>query len=391
MKMRVLVVIDSLAVGGAEQSLLTLTPHLMERGVDLHVAHLAESKGIGPALEEGGATLHSLAGRGGRFRALQRTRRLVTHLEPDLLHTTLFESDLIGRTAGWLGRVPVVSSFVTEAYGPEHVRNPEYRAWKVRGAQLADAVTARCVRRFHAVSASSAEVMARRLLVSPAKIDVVPRGRDPLTLGTPSQQRRDRVRASLGLADAVPLVVAVGRHYNLKGLDILMQAFPQVTNTLPSAQLLIAGRAGPATADLQRLVATGGIDDAVTMAGFRSDVPDLICAADVFVLPSRAEGSPGALLEAMALGAPTVATDIPAVREVAGSGQDTICIVPLDDPDAMASAVVRLLTHPGDAKELAAAAQRRFTAGYTVDTIADRMVALYETCLSSTPVSAPLG
>nr|MDJ0953260.1 glycosyltransferase [Acidimicrobiia bacterium] len=316
--MRVLTIIDSLAVGGAEQSLAGLTPHLTASGVEVHVAYLVERSGVGPELEAAGAVLHSLVGTGGRFGWLRRTRALIRKLRPDLVHTTLFEADIIGRTAAWSLRVPVVSSIVTEAYGPEHVDNPEYRAWKVRAAQAADAVTARMVRRFHAVSSSSAEVMAKRLRIPPGKIDVIPRGRDVAKLGERTPERRARVRASLGLTEDEPMVLAAARHFHSKGLDVLACAFPAVVDRFPSARLIIAGRNGPATPDIERIVQDGGVAEATEFLGYRNDVPDLMCAADVFALPSRVEGSPGALIEAMALCVPAVASDIPSVRELVG-------------------------------------------------------------------------
>lgn len=389
--MRVLTIIDSLIVGGAEQSLSTLAPHLVARGVDMHVAYLFERPGVGPQLEAAGAQLHSLTGRGGRLGALVRTMRAIRRIEPDLVHTTLFEADIIGRTAAKLNGIPSVSSFVTESYGPEHVNNPEYKPWKVRAAHLTDAVTARFVTRFHAVSATSATLMSRRLKVRPDKVDVVPRGRDVTVLGQPSVERRRTTRHALGLGEETPLVVAAGRHHNFKGLDILVRSMPAVVDAIPQAQLLIAGRSGPATAELERLASTGGVEDSVTLAGYRTDVPDLMCAADVFVLPSRAEGLPGVLIESMAMGTPTVASDIPSVREVAGTGPATMELVPLDAPAAMADAIVGLLEDPDNAATMAAAARERFLSTYTVDNVADATVDFYRKCLNGSPASAPFG
>ncbi len=380
--MRVVTVIDSLAVGGAEQSLQMLAPHLIARGVDLHVAYLVERPGVAEALIERGARLHAVAGTGGRAGALARLLRLLRELRPDIVHTTLYEADVLGRTAAAILRIPVVSSFVTEAYGPEHVANPEYAAWKVRAAQLVDAATARFVTRFHAVSVSSADVMASRLRIRRDKITVIPRGRDPKRLGTRSPERRRRIRAGLGIADGSPLIVAAARHYHLKGLDVLVRAFPGVVASFPEATLLIAGREGPATPELRRLITAGGVEQSVVLAGYRSDVPDLMCAADVVVLPSRAEGSPGVLLEAMALEAPTVASDIPSVRELSADGA-TAALCAVESADDMARAINGLLDDPGAVQRLAAAAQERFVACYTMSAIARETIMLYRSCLPS--------
>ena len=379
--MRVLTIIDSLAIGGAEQSLSMVSPHLVARGVEMHVAFLKDCPGVGEELRAGGATLHSLDGGKSRLGTLAPTMRLMRSIRPDLVHTTLFEADIIGRAAAWLLRIPVVSSFVTEAYGPEHVANPEYRAWKVRAAQLVDATTARFVRRFHAVSSSSVDVMAQRLRISREKIDVIARGRDPERLGVRSETRRNRARDEFGVADETPFILAVARHFHLKGLDVLVRAFAQVVVSFPDARLIIAGREGPATPELRRLMAEGGVDSSTTLAGYRSDVPDLMCAADVFVLPSRAEGSPGALIEAMALEAPTVASDIPSVRELAGENPETAALCRVGSAYEMAGAIVELLGDPGRSAAMAAAGRKRFLDRYAMRATADATVDLYHRCL----------
>lgn len=379
--MRVLTVIDSLIVGGAEQSLLTMTPPLMARGVEPHVAYLVEREGVGEQLAAVGAHLHGLTGGGGRPGAVRRTLGAVRSIRPDLVHTTLFEADVVGRIAGRLAGVPVVSSFVTESYGPEHYGNPEYHPWKVRAAHMTDAVTARLATRFHAVSRSSAELMAQRLRIPRTKIDVIPRGRDPEELGTRTARRRSAMRDSLGVAEGQPLLFAAGRHFHFKGLDVVAAAMQNVCAVHPEARLLIAGREGPATAELRSVIANVGNPDVVELIGYRRDVPDLMAAADVFVLPSRAEGSPGVLLEAMALEAPVVASDIPSVQEIAGSGEPTMMLAPPDAPERLAAAIIDLLGDEHAARSLAAAARRRFLAEYTIDSVADRMVDLYRACL----------
>ena len=159
---RVLTLIDSLAVGGAERSLAAMTPYLAERGVELHVGYLIERPGVGPELVTHGAQLHAITGHRTRLGNVRSVAAAIRDVEPDLVHTILFESDIIGRAAARLTGTPVVSSLVTEAYGPEHYGNPEYKRWRVVAAHLVDAVTARLVTRFHAVSASSAVVMAER-------------------------------------------------------------------------------------------------------------------------------------------------------------------------------------------------------------------------------------
>jgi glycosyltransferase involved in cell wall biosynthesis len=382
MKVRVLYVIDSLAPGGAESSLVALARLYPARAVELEVAYLHDRPGLHEALKATGARLTSLAGAGGRRGWARRAAALVRERRPDLVHTTLFEADMAGRLAAGAARVPVVSSIVTVAYGPAERNEPGVRPWKAFAAQFADIATARLVRRFHAVSCHVADVMAPRLLVSRSRMDVVPRGRDPHVLGTRTAARTAAARAMLGAAAGDRLLLAVARHEYPKGLDVLLRALPQVRAVVPRARLIVVGREGNQTVALRALAGELALGDGVTFLGARSDVADLLCAADLFVLPTRREGFPGAVLEAMGLEAPIVATAIPAVSEAVVAGEHAL-LVPPDDPGALAAAVVAALEDPEASRQRAKAARARFHERFTIERAADGMVRFYEAALSA--------
>jgi glycosyltransferase involved in cell wall biosynthesis len=372
--MRVLYVIDSLFGGGAEESLAVLAPHLVGAGVELDVAYLHErDAALKSALTGAGARVSTL-GSDRRLamkalRALQRTR------QPDLVHTTLFEADIIARVANITTSMPIVTSLVNEAYGPEQLGNPQLRRWKVRGAQLLDAISARRVTRFHAVSSNVARVMGSRLRIPAGRIDVIPRGRDPATLGRREPARRTQMRAQLGLAPDDVMLLAVGRHEYQKGIDVAIAALPAVKATHPTAKLFVAGREGNATGMLRTMVDTERLGDAVRFLGYRVDVPDLLCAADVFVFPSRWEGSPGSVIEAMALETPIVASDIPAVREVGATS--SAVLIPPDDPRVLAGAIAAAIDDPHSGDRVTTA-RERFLTSFTAERVAQEMLAFYE-------------
>lgn len=379
--MRVLYVIDSLVPGGAESSLAALAPLYPARGVELEVAYLHDRPGLHEALTAAGARLTSLAGPGGRPGWVRRATALVRERRPDLVHTTLFEADVAGRLAAAAGRVPVASSIVTVGYGPAERNEPGIRRSRLLGAQIADIATARLVRRFHAVSHHVADVMAPRLLVPRSRVEVVPRGRDLAVLGVRSPERTARARAQLGAACGNPLILAVARHEYPKGLDLLLRALPVVRAQRPGVRAVVAGREGHHTAALYTLADELGVNDTVRFLGARSDVADLLCAADVFVLPTRREGFPGAVLEAMALEAPIVATAIPAVSEAVVAGEHAL-LVPPDDAAALAAAIVDVVASPEAARQRALAARSRFEERFTIERAADGMVRFYDAVLS---------
>ena len=372
--------IDSLAPGGAESSLAALAPLYHDLGVELEVAYLHDRPGLQHRFEAAGVRLTPLAGSGGRTGWLRRAAALVRDRRPDLVHTTLFEADIAGRLAAASVRVPVVSSLVNVGYGSEQRRDPGIRVWRLLGAQFADITTARVVRRFHAVSHHVADVMARRLLLPRSRVQVVPRGRDPKALGTRTPERTARARAMLAAHPDDILLLTVARHEYQKGLDVLLRSLPEVLATYPLARVIVAGREGNQTGALQAIVAELGLSNSVTFLGARSDVADLLSAADVFVLPTRREGFPGAVLEAMALEAPIVASAIPTVSEAVVANEHAL-LVPPDDIKALASATVAVLSSPELSRERAGAARNRFLHNFTIERAADGMLRLYEAAL----------
>jgi glycosyltransferase involved in cell wall biosynthesis len=384
---RILYLIPSLdRSGGAEQAVAALVGPLGDRGVSLDVVTLKDLPGdasdLVATVTDAGASVSTLSSTTRVAQVRELTSRLRAR-RPDLVHTTLFDADLVGRVGARRARVPVVSSLVNVAYGPEQRANPALTSWKVEAVRWADALTGVGVRRFHALSPHVAQVMGRRLRIRSDRIDVIPRGRDSAQLGEPDAARRQRVRRSLGIeADAV-LVVAAARHEYQKGLDVLVAAWPEVRAAIPGAVLRIGGRSGSQTARLERDVAAQGADSRIELLGRRDDVPDLMVAADVFVVPSRWEGFGSILIEAMALGVPLVASRIDPVTDVVGP--DWARLVAPDRPAELAQAIVETTRQPAaEAARRADRARSRFGSSYRIDVVADATVAFYERALRCT-------
>ncbi|MEU9133595.1 glycosyltransferase family 4 protein [Kitasatospora sp. NPDC048540] len=374
--------IDSVSrVGGAEQGLVAMAPQLVRAGVRLDVAYLKESPGgFQPELTAAGATVFGVhrPGRAGRVAGL---RALVRERRPELVHTTLYESDVLGRAAALSAGTPVVSSLVNSSYGPEHLHARGLNPWKVRAAQAVDAVTAQGTRRFHALTEHVAQAMAGRLRVSRDRIDVVPRGRDPELLGSVTAERRAAVRAALELPEDVPVVLAAARQQYQKGLDVLLEAWPAVRRHTPEAVLLLAGSEGAETPRLRRLAQECG---QVRFLGARGDVFDLMAAADVFAVPSRWEGLGSAAMEAMGVGVPLVCSDVPALRETVGS-EDYATLVPPERPAELAAALIDALEDAAAAAVRVKAARARFLTCFTLHHVSGRMVEFYERSLRRGP------
>jgi glycosyltransferase involved in cell wall biosynthesis len=373
----VLYLIDSLHQGGAEQSLVDLAPHLIAAGVVLEIAVLKPGGLLEPAARRSGAGVTHVTETTSRRARFRSVAALLADRRPALVHTTLFESDLIGRMAAARHRIPVVSSVVNLAYGKEHRAAPGLRAHRVLLAQASDAATARVVRRFHTNSAALVAPMARRLLVPQRRFEVIPRGRDPLVLGTRTPERRQAVRLALGLGADQPVVLAAARHEHQKGLDVLVAAAAALRHDVPDLVVLVAGRDGNRTKALVDAIASAGLESTVRLLGPRTDVADLMVGADVFTLPSRWEGLPGAVIEAMALETPVVASNLPGVREVLGPLAASVVVEP-GDVRALTAELRSALTDRTAAERFSVAARARFLRMFTTERIAREMLVFYE-------------
>ncbi len=379
---RVLAVIDSTGTGGAEQSLASLAPLLAARHVEVEVAYFHDRPGIKDQLVEAGIPLHHVAVGRSRVLAVRRLSALMRRRRPDLVHTMVFEADVIGRPAARLAGVPVVSSIIAEMYGPEHAAVVPSRV-RLRLARLADVATARLVVRFHAVTRSLADVMAPRLHVDARRIDVVHRGRNPSRFAPVDAARRTEIRRALELDDDVPLVLAIARHEPVKNLESLIRAMPTITRSFPTCTVLVAGRAGTSTERLEQLVRDLhrelDVPGRVVLLGERHDVADLLAVADTLVCPSLNEGIGGSVLEALASGCPIVCSDLPSLREVTRaepSGAHLARFFRATDVAGLAGQVVDSLTE-GRTDQGDALRRAHFADHFDIEVIADQMVGFY--------------
>jgi glycosyltransferase involved in cell wall biosynthesis len=379
-RIRLVYVIDSLdPSGGAEQSLTAIAPHYVDRRIDLTVVCLKGDQGLEDRIVDSGARAIALRTAATRPARIRQMITLLRHMHPDIVHTTLFESDIAGRIAATAVRIPVVSSLVNDSYGSGHLNDPNISRPRLRAAQCADAMTAQLVRRFHALTNYVAGAMAFRLHVPPHRIDVIPRGRDSVALGECSADRAIRVRKSLGVSTE-PVILVAARHEQQKGVDILIDAIPLVRDVVPDVRVLIAGREGNRTVQLKQQVSKLELEPTVTFLGRRQDVADLLCGADVLAMPSRWEGLGSVLLEAMCVGTPIVASDLPAVRESLTHGQTAI-LIPPEDPVILAKGLLEVLTNHHAALTRATAARQHFTDHFAMPAVADRMRGFYERAL----------
>ena len=206
----------------------------------------------------------------------------------------------------------------------------------------------------------------------------IPEARDAASR---SQARADLAEAdaSLAIGQVAPLVVYTGRLHAMKGLDFLVRAWPRVLARLPDARLWLVGD-GPHRAELNDLIGHLGLWGFVYLAGPFDDVEDFLRAADVFVLPSLEEGMSLALLEAMAMGLPVVASAIAANEAIVENGV-TGRLAPARDSDRLADVIVELLENRDVAQRLGEAGRHHVSQRYSLDRMVSEHLELFEQLL----------
>ena len=377
--MHVMQIIDSMHGGGAETSLLDIAPALARRGVSMSIVTLLDDDG---ALESRLDALrlpcirlkHRLP-----IAQICELRKLISAERPDLIHTTLLFANLTGRIAATIPRFPVVTTLANQDYGPEHRTNSRYGPWGVGAAYTADILTSPLTTCFHAISFEVAKVMGRRLRIPKDKVQVVYRGRDTTRLGALTLDRRLRARTSLSIDAKTPVVLSVGRLDRQKGVDTTVDAFRRLKKWVPNAVLIVAGRPGNASGDIQ---ARARGYPGIRFLGHRTDIPDLMCAADVLSFPSRWEGLGGTLVEAMALRLAIVASDIPPVVETIGNVGWPL--VRPNDGQELAKCLFSALKQSAANEARKDSAEARFSALFTAEAAAEGMAMLYQKVLRST-------
>jgi glycosyltransferase involved in cell wall biosynthesis len=260
--------------------------------------------------------------------------RALRKQKPAILQTFLYHANLVGRFAGRLAGVPKIVS---------GIRVAERRSsWRLR----LDRWTERLVDRHVCVSPGVAEFSIQAGL-SREKIEVIPNGVDFERFATAEPADL----TEFGIARDAQVVLSVARLDPQKGIDLLIEAFATLASKFPKAELLLVGD-GPSRRALVEQVARSGVESRIHFAGYRRDTPGLYRAAQVFVLPSRWEGMPNAVLEAMAAGCPVVATRVEGTE-----GLRCVWLSEVDSAAELAAWITLALSDPALGEQMASQSQ----------------------------------
>jgi glycosyltransferase involved in cell wall biosynthesis len=375
MTLKVLFVIDGLAAGGAERSLAEMLPGLTRAGITSTVAYFhRHADNLEELFRAQNANLRFVPGRG--IARLAALRRLIREERPDVIHTTLFVSDVLGRLASIGQPGLVVTSLVITPYDPIREKNPQVNPAKLWVARCIDVVTARYLTtHFHAVSETVKQAAVETMGLRPERISVIQRGRHA-GFTPPTAERRVAARRMLGLKESDEVILNVGRQRYEKGQRYLLEAMETIVRRRPAGILLVAGARGPQTELLERMQRQHELKDRVRILGHRTDVANLLEAADVFAFPSLCEGAAGAIVEAMAAGLPIVGSRIPSIAEVVHEGQNAL-LVDRGSGAALGDAIVELLADRAKAVAFGKRSREIFEERFTLERCTERMSAFY--------------
>ncbi len=291
-----------------------------------------------------------------------RLSRLLADERIDLLHTHLFHADLAGRLAAKRAGTPHLVHTV-------HVAEQRFMPWRLAFARW---TRARCDR-IIAVSQSVKDSHQAGSRLADVDYTVLPNGRDTDKY-SPDADAREWWRQRLGLGEDDIAALYLGRQDRQKGTDVLLKAAKQFLAATPNATLLIAGE-GPMQRRVARVCnASGG---RARYLGYVDDTEGLLNGADMFVLPSRWEGWPLALGEAMAVGLPAIGADSPGVRDVI-TAAETGLLVPAEDAVALADAMARLAGDADLRRQLGQAGQQYIRDGFSIAKYISAHEDLYE-------------
>ena len=300
--------------------------------------------------------------------ALGRLWRLIRQARPDIVHTHSSKGGFLGRLAARLAGVPRI---VHTPHG--HVFHGYFRPDVARGFITLERLAARWTDRIITLTDAEARQHLAVGIGRPEQFLTIPSGVDFSDLaGAP--RRAAGLRASLNLPPEARLVGAVSRLAPVKGLQHLIAAMPEILRGCPNAYLVIAGDGEQRTA-LERQAVELELSPHVKFLGYQTDPAAVTAMLDIFVLPSINEGLGRALVRAMALGKPIVASQVGGVPELLADGLAGWLVSPAD-PQSLAGAIGTLLTERGRATALGEAGRVR-APRYSVEAMLDALMKLY--------------
>ena len=364
--------IDSLGPGGAEQLMPTILKNLQQAGFNIRVCALQIRAGnpIASELQRLGLLVDLIPIRNLRqpLNLIHILRYLRLH-RPQLLHTQLEFSDILGTLAAKILGIPSVSTVHTLDVFPE--KKSAWGRMKLRWFLLG-----RFCDRVIAVSEKTRRHYLQAGGLPHDKVITLYNGVDISRFKKMDETQTVKLRKELQLPLSSQIIMTVAVLREPKGIQFMISALPAILEQCPDVHYLIVGD-GVHRAVLSDLVADLAIENHVTFSGHRTDIPDLLACCDIFVLPTLKDALPTVLIEALAAGKPIIASNVGGVPEIIENGVNGVLVAP-GEPSKLVEACLRLLKDNELSRQISLAGSETVRQRFNIDTQIEHLSRLYE-------------
>jgi glycosyltransferase involved in cell wall biosynthesis len=370
---KVLFVIDTLQLGGAEQSLLENTSRFKK--INPVVCHIYTGEVLKAKFVERGIKVYSfsISKKYGFIEAYKKLKKVIEVEKPDLMVAYLTRSEIVTRLVGHFNNIPVVGTFVNDLYCKSYNQHLSWKAKQLVSVfRLINKATSKICVGFVSNSHAIKEANAIHLNIQPEKIQVINRGRDSYKF------KRKNINAD---SDHNTIrFLNVSRLFAVKGHKFIILGFRKFLEQYPTASLSIVGD-GPLFHELTALINNNNLENNVFLLGSRNDVPALLAEYDCFVFPSLVEGFSGAIVEAMFAGLPVLASDIPPNKE-AITHLKTGYLFKRESEEEIEKAMVWFINNRDTANTFAQKAYEYAKENFELETIVNRFEKYLQTKIS---------
>jgi glycosyltransferase involved in cell wall biosynthesis len=374
-KIDVLHLIGTLAAGGAERNLYYLAPCMARSKLRYGICCLLRRGEFADEIESLGVPVFEI---GYRRRYLVRTvlalRKLLKQRNVTVLHTHLYESGFVGRLAGWLAGTPVI---ITHEHG-KTLWKKWYHRWFERFAlHFTDLRIA--------VSQDIVNLRMRYEATPPSKIRLVYNAVDPRAFEVAPEVRRVK-RTELGIDDSF-VVGTVGRLVVAKSYDLLLEVAREICAKRPNVRFVLVGD-GPLAGELSQMRDSYNLQERFILLGRRTDIPELMAAIDLYIISSRREGLPLALIEAMMSARPIVSTAVGGIPDTLTHSCDGILVEP-GNKAALVGAVDALIDNRSRMEVLGQNARKKAIERYSPERVLAELEMIYEEIFEAKGIPRP--
>lgn len=370
MKKKILWIIDGLGHGGAERMTLSIMQKFDRSKFDLHACALQVKQGnpVAAELERIGIPVDLLHIPNLRHPGnLPKIIQYIRGHKPDIIHTQLEFANVFGNIAAAMLGIPSVATLHTLG-APQ--KGTEYWRSRIEWASLKYFCT-----RIISVSESAREHHIKHGNIAAKKMVTIYNGID-LTNFHPNGGTEKATRKSLNIPDSACVLLTVAVLREPKGIQYMIEAMPRILAETPNAHYLIVGD-GDYGQKLKELSRSLGVEKHVTFAGQRNDIPDILLAGDIFVLPTLIDALPTVLIEAMAARKAIVASNVGGVPEIVENEKNGILVEPAKPPQLVESCL--RLIRQGEVREAMAEAGLRIAhSKFNIENQVETISNLYE-------------